>query len=603
MRSFAECLAEKKYYRLAEHAFTLMAERGVNPVQFVEWYRDEGHLFQGAILEQHAADWLEQELLLAEGLWDRYQQGVQQGTGPKSSPVAWAAGRMLGGAANMAGRARGWLKGQAGDIIQSFSHGVDGGGYGSIHGNNAGAAPGSPANPAAPGTGATGAPMNPAAAQGAAQGGAAVAPQVRDALAALRNLSRWSKHIPGLDAQVLQKLIDVLNNPPASGGQVVPMNPNAGATQQAAWHVPEGEPIAEAIRPVFTNHVQKRILDMKIERACREMAAHGINPELFVEWYLDEGQYLEGHLFEVGLRDRMGAWWQGAKSMFGNMFGNFRAGRDSAYTEKAKVAAQNAINALQSLAHYAQHEQPGFGGQELSQHLGTLMQNLNSFVGGASGPAPATAGGNAAPGTDPASGAADPAAAGEGDVAADSQKKPRTPEEMAEMVKQGQNPGRSIGKELVNLVQSGQVQPDQVLQILTNAAQAAGQTTGGKFWTAVKKQLPQSSQAKPEVQSDPAAQPGPTDAGAAPEPAAPTPATEGRKMTQQDIETAAYYFSQQNPQNSPQQNWELARQQLKSQGWEEWFKKLPKADQTMLEERRFMQSILGRKNQTFSWFN
>lgn len=74
-------------------------------------------------------------------------------------------------------------------------------------------------------------------------------------------------------------------------------------------------------------------------------------------------------------------------------------------------------------------------------------------------------------------------------------------------------------------------------------------------------------------------------------------------MTQQDIETAAYYFSQQNPQNSPQQNWELARQQLKSQGWEEWFKKLPKADQTMLEERRFMQSILGRKNQTFSWFN
>ena len=61
MKSFSESLQITKNMNLAKHCFLMMAEQGVNPISFVDWYTEEGVSYQqNGVLQESANIWLKE---------------------------------------------------------------------------------------------------------------------------------------------------------------------------------------------------------------------------------------------------------------------------------------------------------------------------------------------------------------------------------------------------------------------------------------------------------------------------------------------------------------------------------------------------------------
>jgi hypothetical protein len=90
MKSFSQSLQITKNFKLLEQAFNLMAQKGIDPQRFVDWYVEEGVIYQ-------------ESGSFEEGFWqnlsNRWGKGMQTGSANQSpNRGAESAGRYLGGA-------------------------------------------------------------------------------------------------------------------------------------------------------------------------------------------------------------------------------------------------------------------------------------------------------------------------------------------------------------------------------------------------------------------------------------------------------------------------------------------------------------------------
>ena len=313
MRTFTESLKTTTNLRMVRESFILMSERGIDPNDFVEWYTTDGIGMQDqGLLTEASEEWLKNEIYLNEGFFDRFKQGYQQTANrPKSSAVTYGLGRALGGASELGGKVGGWLQGQGGDIAKSFNSGVEGNPYSSIH----------------PGSTPPGSTPQPAYTQHAKNAATAV-----DALSKRMSKSKSLMEKlggPSFQAAVVN-LLHLLNNP-------------ANIAQAASADTPSFESNG------FGEFTRKIRLHNEIKTGLRTLQEHGIDPVKFVDWYIEEGQYLNEGMFD-GAKDWFGRQWANAKgawNQWGKAGDEYQAQKDQGRDTDAIQQAMHALGELE----------------------------------------------------------------------------------------------------------------------------------------------------------------------------------------------------------------------------------------------------------------
>jgi hypothetical protein len=74
MKSFFESVQVTKNFKLARECFSLMAEQGLNPVQFVDWYIQEGMSLPN--LQESSETWLKKQTLIVE-FWGQTSDQIE----------------------------------------------------------------------------------------------------------------------------------------------------------------------------------------------------------------------------------------------------------------------------------------------------------------------------------------------------------------------------------------------------------------------------------------------------------------------------------------------------------------------------------------------
>ncbi len=310
MKSFAQHVGIQRVNSLARTAFTLMSQRGVDPLKFLEWYVEEGVLLAEEDLPAQAVDWLQDQLLIES--WP----GV---VGAVGAGVAGALGATAGSAFGPIGTAAGAFGGvgvgqKIGDYFANKSA------------------------PAAP------KPTDD--------------PALKSSLQALDVLSKNLPKEMGSNAgftNALHSLIAILRNPvpigqapaaPAPVPVTTLASPAGPAATHTSWHQPQG-----------TAFLERQINKQKITKACVEMSRAGIDPRKFAEWYGYEGRHLSMEDFREGF---LGNTWNGVKSWWGGK--GFQKGYNQAADDETAQAQNKAVNdaavALQQLQDAASKNQP-----------------------------------------------------------------------------------------------------------------------------------------------------------------------------------------------------------------------------------------------------
>jgi len=140
--------------------------------------------------------------------------------------------------------------------------------------------------------------------------------------------------------------------------------PVPGATLQPAWHIRGGSPLHEHNK-------------MLINRTVDRLVQVGINPMLFVDWYTTQGILCENaQVFEGRFGDWLSAVGKGLGSM--KIFGGegFGTGYQAHYNKIAANAAGAARQALGDL----QHSWPEVGGSQMGSHLKFAIGELDKLV-------------------------------------------------------------------------------------------------------------------------------------------------------------------------------------------------------------------------------
>ena len=308
MKTFNETLKINNTKRKLFETFVLMSRNGIDPMRFVDWYTLDGIEKQNQGLLVEASE----EWLISEGWWDNIKAGAN------------AVGR---GIANVA------------------------------TGNVAGGAPGAPGTPHAGGhegkPGEEGKPADP------------MAGHMKNAHTALDSLSKRMGNSKGLaqelggqqfQSMVANLMYMIQNNQVVQQGD--PATATAAPTAAPTAHPPTAKPAAEPhdqfgagpeIGPHsesngFTNFTGKIRLRNEIKTGLRELQEYNVNPVKFVDWYIEEGQYLN----ENAVGDWFGRQWAGLGGAFSGK-GYSAAGQEWQQGKDKKrddEAVQQAINTL-----------------------------------------------------------------------------------------------------------------------------------------------------------------------------------------------------------------------------------------------------------------
>jgi hypothetical protein len=123
MRSFSESLRITKNIKLLEQALVIMADKGIDPEKFINWYVEDGQFEDKLILNEFLNKWFP----TAAGLANRASQGYSAGSSvEKPSASAEYMGSALGSAAQgLAKRIGSWASSAKG-AGDSFTKGVIG---------------------------------------------------------------------------------------------------------------------------------------------------------------------------------------------------------------------------------------------------------------------------------------------------------------------------------------------------------------------------------------------------------------------------------------------------------------------------------------------
>lgn len=380
MKTFNESVQAKINLRKIESCFTQMSMCGVDPNKFVDWYFEEGlEKEKQGILPESSIEWIQDELFLIEGWGDRWRNGVNSGesTGPKRSPVAYGVGRAMGGATELGGQAKGWLKGQSGDIGRSFMTGVNGQSYNNIPNpapqtgqtpnttapqtpNTTGSQTGQAPNNTTPQTGQ--APNNTTGSQ--TGGTPSFASHAQAAYSAISNLSKrlsQSKTLQeklGPQFQQFQTAITQLMNYLQNPNQMVQAYESTNSMNNFA---------AFNDKIKFRHQIKSGLIDLQQN--------HGIDPVKFVDWYIEEGQHLNE------------AWYDGIANTWSNIkdaWGNVKKGWGAAGRQRqANVDNQrdgDAINqAMQALDQLDQGMNGTKPTADFANALSQVRNSLNSI--------------------------------------------------------------------------------------------------------------------------------------------------------------------------------------------------------------------------------
>lgn len=362
MQSFTDHLRSKQVTKLAETAFVLMAERGVHPIKFVEWFATEGYLLSETAAPTHARQWLRNELILRE------------------DNALKSAGAGLGGAA---------IGGLVGSALGPVGTGV-------------GAAVG----------GLVGTKLNNDHDKWLSQ--PAQSPAVTGAQQALdslsRNLPKNFQEKPNF-VQSLHAVIASLKAPvqpqptpaatPAPAPGTATTAPDGTTPAKSGWRWPWSKKpaatgptpstAAAPTAPVVASHYNpqedflgKMIFERRVRSACTQLIEHDVDPRHFVNWYINEGRFLTNEeQFQEGLGDffaqvgsGIGSWAGGQGFQHG-----YNAEKQRRQTQRERDAIGAATHALQQLKEFIPKvpkdaSGSGFGGPDILKHIELMLGEL-----------------------------------------------------------------------------------------------------------------------------------------------------------------------------------------------------------------------------------
>ena len=357
MKTFIESMKITHNLVLLKESFVLMSGIGINPNRFVEWYCEEGVLLENSATEK----WLADELLLIEGIInDKFKKYA-----PDAQKIGYAGGKFLGTAG--AGAA---------DTVTAGAnlggHMLAGAGKGVVSGINS-IYPGADEkinkfgqnvkNFFTQPTGQQNQQQDPDGLQNQSNQQqntqAPLNPHIKSATEALKSLSlRMNKSAAlkqkiGGDAfqSTILKLINMLNNP-SSFAMEEPQQ------QGNVMQFPQQSPVAKA-ESRFYSTLSKLYEQRLIINGLNDLQKYGINPEEFVEWYREEGRFLnEGWMdgvsdFGGNLWANMKDAWKNRGSGLKNVWNNWgQAGKErqaNVDSERDNNSVQNAVKALDEL--------------------------------------------------------------------------------------------------------------------------------------------------------------------------------------------------------------------------------------------------------------
>jgi hypothetical protein len=435
MKTFNETLRINNCKRQLVEVFYLMSRSGVDPMRFVDWYTLDGIEKQNqGLLVEASEEWLREawyDPLVNAGKWvaqgakdiatgnldygamgDRAQK-VGQGVGnvltaPIAAGTAMAGGAARGllgsGAKNLAGGVMGGLglggnnttpEGGEGAAPPGSTPGTPGaGGPGAgTPGAGGGAGAGAGAGAGGPGAGAGAGAGGPGAGAGAGAGGPGAKPadpnaqHIQQAHAALDALSKRmgnSKNLAQeLGGQPFQSMVANLlymlkNNQVVAPAEAAPAEaaPEANPPAPAAEDPPRyssaaGTPSVESNG--FANFMSKIRLRNQINSGLRSLQECNVDPRKFVEWYIEEGQYLA----ENAVGDWFGRQWAGLGGLFSGK-GYMKAGEEwQTNTDKKRDddAVLGAINTLWQFQREMKNNKANFT-DEFAKLLGQVTDVL-----------------------------------------------------------------------------------------------------------------------------------------------------------------------------------------------------------------------------------
>jgi hypothetical protein len=352
MITFTDYMKGSKTDCIARAAFTEMVRHGYDPVAFLDWYAEEGQYLTeaDAVASTVAApmSWLGTIL----GAIPRAASGVVQGAVGMAGNIGHGMDKALGrsGIQNSATSPTGWYHVGANVPVPVDANKVP--------------IPQPHLDP--PGQKLVQNAMNHMQSLISRQWIAKDDPQLQSTLQGvaefLKQKSKAADHYGHQGAQDSQKVgfkgRMVGHEAPKIPVGTDPMAAKMGSSTTApvtSWHIMQG--------------------DRLIEQFVLTCARKNVNPWSFIEWYKEEGYYLnERVLFEGRFGDWLGATWSGISNWWGG--GNFGDGYNKKYDEIKTKSLWDAANALKEL----QKGLPNFGGQEFAQQLKLAIDSMNKML-------------------------------------------------------------------------------------------------------------------------------------------------------------------------------------------------------------------------------
>ena len=333
MRTFTESLQITTNIKMLRESFILMSERGINPNDFVEWYTTDGIGAQDqGLLTEASEEWLEGRV----ADWIRDYAG-QKGLGRMTNALGTAMGSVVGGGIDAA-------KGLAGatyDNAQAAGKSFDNM-FKTSSGQNS-------QQPVAP-------HQEPEQAHEPEQSQESPY-HVKNAANAIDSLSKRmsrSKSLMGrlggvsFQAAVVN-LLNMLRNP----SNLFQSNDSPNSAVESTGF---GE---------FTRKIRLR---NEIKTGLRTLQKFNIDPVKFVDWYIEEGQYLNEGMFD-GVKDWFGRQWANAKgawNQWGKAGNEYQIQKDK---QRDNEAIQQAMKALSEL-------EQGMGGNQPSEDFASVLKQV-----------------------------------------------------------------------------------------------------------------------------------------------------------------------------------------------------------------------------------
>jgi hypothetical protein len=391
MRTFLEVIEQRKTNKVAHECFSLMVERGINPVKYVLWLQETNGLSNPNIIRE-SQEWLTLELEEINESQIAHDLGWAAGSLPR-----WGLGALKKGL--------GWAADQASSFLQGGGQGL---GQGVDQAFSRGGIQGSPMSPTGFYDTETGhyvkwagegepdpskkdqwktvdhagneippnspPPQQQQPGQQGGQGGQqsqnGPPPQpqtggspeqmVQAAIQSLQDLSkRANRHGSKLQQaniqQMLFNLIQTLQDPNSMAqqqpaGTVPPVRQPQPQPQPQLQPQPQPQPQTTTPpqqQTSWTDHgfggvLRKKLYEVRIKNLADNLVSAKIDPELFVDWYINEG--MNSSRFDEDFRQWAHGLWGGVKGMFNGK--GFTGGWNEVDDDYDREAAENTLKAI-----------------------------------------------------------------------------------------------------------------------------------------------------------------------------------------------------------------------------------------------------------------